>query len=275
MKIEYFKMNGLGNNFIIVDNRQEKFDITNELIIKNSDYDVIGCDQFLVLTKSDKADIFMKIYNKDASVSGACGNATRCVGAFIMNENNLNKCLVETDDGVLKCEYSSDKKSVVVNMGKPRFKSEEIPTNIKTPQMVNLDMTGVFANEWLVDGFCVNVGNPHIVFCVNDVFNVDIENKGTIIENHRIFPEKINVEVIQIINKNKIKMRVWERGSGITSACGTGACASFCAAYELGLVENNCVVEMDGGLLKISYDDNKNIIMEGDFNFEQNGVLVD
>ena len=253
MNIPFLKMHGLGNDFVVVDKTKNDFPNDKQLIKNMSDRNTgIGCDQFIVLDKSDNADVFMHIYNWDGETAGACGNATRCVASLYTNDKDT--CDVETIAGILHCEkIGSD---IRVNMGKAKTAWNEIPLNSE------MDTTAVSVAGYT--GFCVNMGNPHIVITVDDAEKIDVAKIGREIESDKIFPEKTNVEFISK-TADGVRMRVWERGGMITQACGSGACAVFVACNEQGLCGDELRVHLDGGDLTISYDNNKNVLMTGGY----------
>lgn len=243
-------MHGLGNDFIIIDEREMQKPIDRNKISSIANrYTGIGCDQFIILNHSKTTDIKMEIYNGDGSKVGACGNASRCVVAL------LNKDIeIETDGGIISGKKIDDQ--IQMNMGKPQFDWERIPLAYA------MDTTQLpIAWEELHNGFCVNVGNPHIIFFVKKM--IEIERLGPIIENDTLFPERINVNIAMIEN-DRITLHVWERGAGLTQACGTGACATAVAAISKKLVHSPVEIELPGGNLNIEWTPNEDIYMRGD-----------
>ncbi len=249
MYIPFIKMQGLGNDFVVVDARKHTIPSGKDFIAKISDRRWgVGCDQFIVLDESTKADIFMNIYNYDGSVSGACGNAIRCV-ASLFNDGN---CVIETLSGLLSCFRQGD--DISVNMGQPKTNWNEIPLSSET-DTTNVEILGY-------NGYCVNMGNPHIVIYVDDAEKIDVAKIGSEIEKNPIFPERINVEFISKTHDG-VRMRVWERGGIITQACGSGACAVFVACNAKGICDNELLVHLDGGDLHISYNEKGEVLMCG------------
>jgi len=262
MDIKAFKMDGLGNDFVIIDNRQKITNLTKEQIIKICNRNFLGCDQLIFIETDKSADAFLKFYNSDGGESGACGNGTRCVADLISKEVNNKSIILKTISGCLKSEILGNN-IVTTEIGKAKIEWNEIPLleklntknlNIKINDKDNKEYSG---------GTAVNVGNPHIVFFVNQVDNFDIRKIGPNIENHKIFPEKCNVTIAQVINNNLIKVKVWERGAGLTKACGTAACATAFAGKLNNLTNNKTEIEFENGKLSISIDEKNSIHMTG------------
>jgi len=253
VEMKFIKMHGLGNDFVICDLREQKYMLDCKEIRKISDRRLgVGCDQLIVLKESENpaADVYMKIYNADGSEVGACGNATRCVGQMIIHETGKTHVVIETIEGLLTALETNKNNWIRVDMGEPRLLWHKIPlAEEQDTAFLDLDVEG-FSNP-----VAVNVGNPHAVFFVEDIASVNLMKIGPLVENHVMFPEKTNVEFVQVINKNTLKMRVWERGVGITEACGTGACATLVAAVRRSMVNRSAVVQLDGGDLEITWDE--------------------
>ena len=247
--INAYKMDGLGNNFIIIDRRENNFEINKDKIISIANKKVVPFDQLITLEKEEKNTFPIKIYNPDGIEATACGNGARCVAYLIFQEIKQKNILIKTKERVLSAEVV-DKKNVEINMGKPKFSWEEVPLseNMDTKQ-VTID----FLDKELGKGFCLNVGNPHIIFFVKDSSKIDIKKIGPKIENYRFFPERINVTFAQVLDKNNIKVNVWERGAGQTKACGTAACAVAVSASIKGLTDKNLEIHFKEGNLKINY----------------------
>ena len=224
MKKPFIKMHGLGNDFVVLDSTKNQYNINKASIqlISNRRFGV-GCDQVIEMRHSDKEDIYIKIYNSDGTEAEACGNAARCIAGLLFASSPKKEVSIETVAGVLKAE--SEKNGLIkVDMGKPKFFWKDIPLSMNITEINFEELT-------LKNGLAINIGNPHIVFFVNDLNAVDINKIGPLIENNSLFPEKVNVEICQLENRKKIKVLVWERGAGNTLACGTGACAALVAAY--------------------------------------------
>ena len=262
MDIKAYKMDGLGNDFVIIDQRIKNIDLSKDQIIKICNRNFIGCDQLIIIKKNPKLDAELEFYNSDGSTSGACGNGTRCVANFLSREKNQKKITVSTSSGVLKSNIL-DNNSVETEIGIPKVKWNEIPLseNLDTK---NLKIKILNKNNIEhIGGTAINVGNPHIIFFVEDVENFDLKKIGPEIENHKLFPEKCNVTLAKVINKNLIKVKVWERGAGLTKACGTAACATAIAGNINGLVEKKTDIEFKLGKLSIFIDDKNIVHMNG------------
>ena len=251
MKRRFEKMHGLGNDFVIFDARDTPLEIDGATARALGDRRTgIGFDQLILLEPSDVADLKMRIWNSDGSEVEACGNATRCV-ALIAGGSSL----IETRAGVLRGEAFGEEAEV--DMGAPRFGWDEIP--LAYP----LDTAAMPVGwEELHDPVAVNVGNPHVIFFVEDSAAVDLERLGPIIENDPLFPERVNVNVASI-EAGAVRLRVWERGAGLTRACGTGACAAAVAAIRQKLVQSPVEVRLPGGSLTITWQPGGTIRMRG------------
>ncbi len=262
MDIKAFKMDGLGNDFIIIDNRQDIIKLSKEQIIKICDRNFIGCDQLILIEKNSSSDASLKFYNSDGGESGACGNGTRCVADLISKEKNNKTIILTTVSGNLKSEILGNN-LVTTEIGNAKIKWNEIPLsdelntknlNIKICDQNNKEHSG---------GTAINVGNPHVIFFVDNIDDFDIAKIGPEIENHKMFPEKCNVTIAKVINKNLIKVKVWERGAGLTKACGTAACAAAFAGKLNNLTEDHTDIEFTNGKLSIFIDKKDSIHMKG------------
>ena len=252
MDIKAFKMDGLGNDFVIIDRRKSEINLTKEQIIKIGDRNNVGFDQIIFIEKKVKDVLPIKIYNPDGIEVGACGNGSRCIAYLISKENNQKTIKLEAQNKILEAEILSEK-LVRINMGLPEFKdNKSIPIKEGlNPRKVSID----FIQKEYGNGICVNVGNPHIVFFVKDCEKIDIQKIGPKIENHHYFPERINVTFAEVADDyENIKVNVWERGAGQTKACGTAACATVVAGYLNQLTEKICKVHFKEGTLEIIFD---------------------
>ena len=258
MNIKAFKMDGLGNDFVIIDQRTNTFNFSKDQIIKICDRNFIGCDQFILIKKNTEFDASLEFYNSNGSSTGACGNGTRCVADLLSKENNKKEITVWTSSGILKSNIL-DKNIVETEIGTPKTSWEEIPLK-KNLNTKNLEIKILDKNKNAhIGGTAINVGNPHVIFFVENIDDYDLKKIGPNIENHELFPEKCNVTLAKVINKNLIKIKVWERGAGLTKACGTAACATVVAGIVNKLVQPNTDIEFELGKLSIFIDD-KNII---------------
>jgi len=251
MKRQFLKMQGLGNDFVVFDAREAPLEMDGARARAVADRRTgVGCDQLIVLEPSDKADVRMRIWNSDGGEVEACGNAARCVAVYLGGET-----LIETMGGLLSGTAESG--SARVDMGAPRFGWDEIP--LAYP----LDTASIpVAWEPLANPFAVNIGNPHVVFFVDDADFVPLERLGPLIERDPLFPQRVNVNVASVAD-GALKLRVWERGAGLTRACGTGACASAVAAIARKLVESPVAVNLPGGTLVVDWRPGGTIAMEG------------
>ena len=262
MDIKAFKMDGLGNDFVIIDQRSQNYNLTKDQIIKICDRNFIGCDQLIFIQKSNKKDAGLEFYNSDGSISGACGNGTRCVADLLSKENNDKEIILWTNSGALKSQILGNN-LVETEIGIAKTNWNEIPLN-KNLDTKNLKIKIVNKNNIEhVGGTSVNVGNPHIVFFVDNIEDYDLKKIGPEIENHNYFPEKCNVTLAKVISKKLIKVKVWERGAGLTKACGTAACATAVAANINGLADKKTDIEFALGRLSISIDEKNSIHMKG------------
>jgi diaminopimelate epimerase len=252
--LAFRKMHGLGNDFVVLDARRQPIALTPERARVLADRRRgIGCDQLITLEPSSKADAFMRIHNADGGEVEACGNATRCIAKLLMAEGGRQQVDVETVVGVLRCREAAND-CVSVDMGEARLEWRDIPL-VKAMDTLHLDFEG--------DPVAVNIGNPHVVFFVADAAATDPSIRGPVVERHPLFPERTNVEFATVLAPDRIRMRVWERGVGITRACGTGACATLVAAARRGLTGRIATVVLDGGELAIEWRDDNHVLMTG------------
>tara|TARA_Y100000590_G_scaffold422128_1_gene526496 strand:+ start:26 stop:853 length:828 start_codon:yes stop_codon:yes gene_type:complete len=261
-KLEAYKMDGLGNDFIIFDKRQKLISLSKEQIIKISDRNYIGCDQVIFIDSDKNSNTYLKFYNSDGGEISACGNGSRCVAYLLMKENNIKKISLKTKVGILQAKLN-DKNLVSINMGQPNFLWDQIPL-LKNMDNKNLKIK-INSNdgEEVVGGFSMSIGNPHVVFFVKDISKFNLKEIGPKIENHSYFPEKCNVTLASIKNKKHVKVKVWERGAGLTKACGTAACATAVSGAVLKLNERLVDIEFSEGILNIDWKKDNDIYMTG------------
>ena len=237
-------MHGCGNDFVIIDNRNQQLELNNDEIklICDRHYGV-GCDQLVVMNNnnSDNVLAYALFWNSDGSVSATCGNATRCIASILFKETGKETLNIETPNGVIEC-YKKNNKLISVNMGKPKISWDEIPLS-KEVSTLKLPLEG--------EPSATNFGNPHCTFFVDDLNKLDVQNHGPIIETHTLFPQKTNVQYVKIFDRGHIRMRVWERGSGITLASGSSSCAAVDAGIRRGLLDNRVTVELEGGTVEV------------------------
>lgn len=262
MQNPFAKMHGLGNDFVLLDERDAPIGMTDALARALSDRSTgIGCDQLIVIGASDKADVSMRIFNSDGSEVEACGNATRCVPLFVGRD-----VTIETKAGLLDARGTAD--GVSVDMGAPRFDWDVIPLAYA---MDTLTMAASW--EELPAPAAVNVGNPHVVFFVDDLDAVDVARLGPLIESDPLFPNRVNVNFAQILSPGHIRLIVWERGAGLTRACGTGACATAVAAIRRKLCTGPVTVTLPGGDLLIDWQTGGTIQMTGPATHVYDGAI--
>ncbi len=276
MTINFTKMHGLGNDFILIDliNQQEFLNLNDEELSKAITFLCnrrfgIGADQVLFILPSDRADFRMRIFNADGSEVEMCGNGIRCFAKYIWERgmSDRSPLEVETLAGIIKPEKNGN--LVKVDMGEPEFRPEKIPVYVEYLDRKKLKETDrvlgypleVEDREFLIS--CVSMGNPHCVIVINDTKSFPVSYYGPILENHQIFPKRTNVEFIDIVSRIEINMRVWERGAGETMACGTGASASAVVAASRGLTDRNVTVHLLGGDLHIEWAENNHVYMTG------------
>ncbi len=256
----FVKMHGLGNDFVVLDARTRAFALEAPAIRAIADRKTgVGCDQLIVIEppREALADAFMRIRNADGSEVQACGNATRCVASLLMEESGERHAVIQTVAGLLDAEALPDGR-IAVDMGPARLDWREIPL-AKPQDTLRLDLSvGLLAAP-----VAVSMGNPHAVFFVDDVAAIPVEEVGPAVEKHPLFPEYTNVEFVQVLDRSRLRMRVWERGTGVTRACGSGACASLVAAARRGLSERSADVVLDGGTLHIEWLPDGHVLMTG------------
>jgi len=259
----------LGNDFIIFDKRKKSISLTKNQIIKISDRSNIGCDQVIIIEKDNYVsdnEVSLKFYNSDGSEISACGNGSRCVAHLLMKENKNRHISLRTRNRFLEAKMD-DKNLVSLNIGEPEFRWDQIPLSEEhcyemDNKNLKIKINSIDGKE-LSGGFSLGVGNPHIIFFVKNLNKFNLEEIGPKIENHSYFPEKCNVTLANIKNKKHVKVKVWERGAGLTKACGTAACATAVAGAILNLNERCVNIEFLEGILNIDWKKDNNIYMTG------------
>ena len=268
--VAFTKMHGLGNDFGVVDARHRPVELGAGQARAIADRRTgVGCDQVIVIEPpaNGLADAFMRIRNADGGEVEACGNAARCIAGIIMREKQSRHAVIETAAGLLDAESAEDD-MVSVDMGRISFDWRDIPLSDAADTL----HLGIEAGP-LTDGVAVNIGNPHAVFFVDDCEAVPLEIFGPIVECNPLFPQRTNVEAAQIVSGDLIRLRVWERGVGLTRACGTGACATVAAASRRGLIGRAVEVQLDGGLLHIEWLKDDHVLMTGPVAVSFTGTL--
>jgi len=269
-KIPFHKMHGLGNDFVVLDFRRGTIPLGAGAVRRLADRRTgIGCDQVILLEppRHPAAQVLMRIRNADGSEAEACGNASRCVADLLYRETREPRVRIETTAGLLEAEARADR-SFAVDMGPARTAWYEIPL-ARAMDTDRVDLT----SGPLTEAVCTSIGNPHATFFVDDVATVALAVFGPTLEHHPLFPERANIGVAEIRSPRTIRLRVWERGAGITRACGTGACAALVAAHRRGLTERRAAVELDGGTLDIAWREDGHVIMTGAATLSFEGVF--
>jgi diaminopimelate epimerase len=273
--IGFRKMNGLGNDFVVIDARSRALGLGSDVVRAIADRkEGIGCDQIIALEPSRKADVFMRIWNADGGEVGACGNAARCVAALVAAERGEPKISIETESAVLGATVNGDG-SVTVDMGSPRFAWDEIPLSEPFHDTRRIELqVGPIDAPVLHTPSVVNVGNPHCLFFVDDVAAHDLARFGPMLEHHPLFPERANISLVQVTGPDALIVRTWERGAGLTRACGTAACAAAVAAARRERVGRKVRVSLPGGDLNIEWrESDGHILMTGPYALDFEGTL--
>jgi diaminopimelate epimerase len=273
--IPFRKMNGLGNDFVVLDARARPLALKAEEIAAIADRERgIGCDQVIALEPSIHADTFMRIWNADGGEVGACGNAARCVAALLVAERGSPNVMVETASGLLQATLNKDS-SVTIDMGSPHFNWDEIPLAEPFADTSRILLSAGTIGDLELGAFsAVNVGNPHCIFFVDNVEAHDLARFGPLLEHHLVFPERANISLAQVMGSGSLRLRTWERGAGLTHACGTAACAAVVAAVRRGLTGRKVRVTLPGGDLVIDWREfDDHILMTGPFALDYEGTL--
>ena len=274
MKTPFLKMHGTGNDFVVLDARAQSVSMTGEVAKRLSDRHFgIGCDQLVVLERSSVAEAAMAIYNADGSQISTCGNATRCVADMLMRESGKNEAVIETKSGIRK-GWRAENGDVTVNMGAPHWDWRDVPL----AESRNTLHLGI-AEGLLTDPVALSMGNPHVVFFVRDLSLIQMEKWGAKLEVNPLFPQRANISAVQVISPTQLKMIVWERGAGITLACGSGACAAAVAAVRRELCERRVTVALPGGTLAVEWqktDDGStgDVLMSGSVAYVFEGTVA-
>ncbi len=271
----YIRMNGAGNAFIVVQAFEEGFHPTEDQVRALCDpaSPTGGCDQLIGVEPSETADAFMRVWNADGSMVQTCGNALRCVGWLLLEATDKEEVIIDTLAGPTTARRAGDHQ-VTVDMGQPRLDWTEVPL------AEEMDTRGIELQVGPIDApllhtpGAVSMGNPHVVFFTDQQDDAFVRGSGSLIEHHPLFPEGVNVGFAKVIDRNHIRLRVWERGAGLTLACGTGACAALVATARRGLTDRKATVVVDGGELTIDWDEaSGHVFMTGPVEIERTGLL--
>ncbi|EFO32386.1 diaminopimelate epimerase [Roseibium sp. TrichSKD4] len=266
-RVPFLKMNGLGNDFVVWDARSSAFNLPKEKIAALGNRDTgIGFDQMITVERSPLGvDAFMRIHNCDGSQVDACGNATRCVGRLLMEEKSTDRATIETKAGLLNAFATAVPRTVTVDMGKPRLNWDEIPLaeEFYDTRAIELQIGPIDA-PYLHTPAAISMGNPHAIFWVKDVEAHDLGTIGPLLEHHPVFPEGANISLAHVFAENQIRLKVWERGAGLTQACGTAACAAAVAAARDDKAGRKSTIHLPGGPIEIEWrEGDDHVLMTG------------
>ncbi len=274
-KIPFRKMNGLGNDFVVLDGRQIKIAMTEEKARAIADRERgIGCDQLIIMEKSDVADVSMRIWNNGGGEVESCGNASRCIADLIFDEKKTTTATINTKGGFLSARKAGDK-LVTIDNGVPKFGWRQIPLSEQFFDTRHIELqVGPIDAPLIHSPSVVNVGNPHCIFWVEDLNVVDLSRVGPMLENHPLFPQQANITLAKVINKKHAEIKVWERGAGLTKACGTAACAVMAAGARIGIIDLQCTITLPGGDLQMAFrESDSHVLMTGPVAYEFEGIL--
>jgi diaminopimelate epimerase len=267
-ELRFHKMHGLGNDFAVLDRRSGRLSLSPAQLRRIADRRLgVGCDQILAIEPSERGHAFMRVYNADGTEVGACGNGTRCIARLLMEELGLGEVVVETAAGLLTVR--ADAQGYTADMGRPRLGWDEIPL-ARPMDTLALDL----ALGPLEGPAAVSMGNPHAVFFVGDAEAIPLAELGPTLEHDPLFPERANIGVAEVRDARTIRLRVWERGVGITSACGTAACAALVAGARRGLTGRVAEVRLDGGSLRVVWSEKDRVLMTGPAALSYSGELA-
>ena len=273
--LHFRKMNGLGNDFVVLDGRARAIAMDEAKARAISDRRTgIGCDQLIVLEPSKTADVRMRIWNNEGFEVESCGNASRCIADLLFDEKHVTRASIDTRGGFLVAEKGGDK-LVTVDMGQPRFDWKDIPLSEAFADTRHIELqVGPIDAPLIHSPSVVNVGNPHCIFWVKSLDIVDLAKVGPMLEHHPLFPERANITLARVDARDHVTIRVWERGAGLTRACGTAACAVMAAGFRLRMIDASCRVTLPGGdLFMERRASDGHIIMTGPVAYEFEGEL--
>jgi diaminopimelate epimerase len=275
MSLAFRKMNGLGNDFVVLDARKNPIAVSNTQARALADRKTgIGCDQLIVLENSTRANVRMRIWNAEGGEVESCGNASRCIADLLFDEQHSTTASIETKGGMLVAKKAGPL-LVTIDQGKPRFDWKDIPLSEPFADTRHIELQyGPIDKPLIHSPSVVNVGNPHCIFWVDDLDVVDLGRAGPMLENHPMFPERANVSFAKVVSRDHVILKVWERGAGLTKACGTAACATMAAGFRLKLIDAKCRVTLPGGDLFMAVnEDNGHILMTGPVEYEFEGTV--
>lgn len=268
MKLSFQKMHGTGNDFVVLDGRKHTLALDEATITRLCDRHFgIGCDTLVLLGNAEGADVAATFYNSDGSISPTCGNASRCVADIVMEETGKTSVRIATGGGVLEARRAEGG-GVTVNMGAPKLNWQQIPLS-ESRNTLHLGLE----EGLLRDPVAVNMGNPHAIFFVRDLHHIKMGEWGPKLEHNPLFPQRANISAVQVLSPSHVKMVVWERGVGLTLACGSAACAAVVAGVERETLARQCTVEVPGGSLSIDYTASGEVLMSGPVAYVFNGEI--
>lgn len=275
MSFHFRKMNGLGNDFVVLDARQNSIAISESQARAIADRKSgIGCDQLIVMENSKFADVRMRIWNAEGGEVPSCGNASRCIADLIFDEKHTGQATIETLGGLLVATKAGEK-LVTIDQGVPKFGWAEIPLSEPFADTRHIELqVGPIDAPLLHSPSVVNVGNPHCIFWVNDLDVVDFSRVGPMLENHPMFPERANISLAKVVARDHVILKVWERGAGLTQACGTAACATMAAGHRIKIIDAKCKISLPGGDLFMAVNEaNGHVLMTGPAAYDFEGTL--
>ncbi len=273
--IAFRKMNGLGNDFVVIDARTRAISISDDQARAIANRTTgIGCDQLIVMENSSLADVKMRIWNAEGGEVESCGNASRCIADIVMDEKGEDSATIYTKGGFL-VGTRAGKLQVTVDMGKPKFNWDQIPLSEKFADTRHIELqVGPIDAPLMHSPSVVNVGNPHCIFWVKDLDVVNLGRVGPMLEHHPLFPERANIEMAKVVARDHVVVNVWERGAGLTKACGTAACAVMAAGFRIKMIDRAARVTLPGGDLMMSInEETEHVIMTGPLAYDYEGVI--
>lgn len=274
MSFYFRKMNGLGNDFVVLDARRDAITMTEDKARAIADRKMgIGCDQLIVMEQSPLADVRMRIWNAEGGEVPSCGNASRCIADLMFDELKADAATIETKGGLLVARKAGDH-LVTIDQGKPKFDWKDIPLSEAFADTRHIELqTGPIDKPLLHSPSVVNVGNPHCIFWVSDLNVVDLAKVGPMLEHHPLFPERANISLAQVVARDHVLLKVWERGAGLTQACGTAACATMAAGHRIKIIDSKCRITLPGGDLFMEMNEEGHVLMTGPAQLDFEGTL--
>ena len=274
MTLHFRKMNGLGNDFVVLDARKTPIAISEAQARAIANRKTgIGCDQLIVMENSSIADVRMRIWNAEGGEVPSCGNASRCIADLMFDELGATSTTIDTKGGFLLAKKAGDH-LVTIDQGMPKFDWKDIPLSEVFADTRHIELqVGPIDAPLLHSPSVINVGNPHCIFWVNDLDVVDLSRVGPMLEHHPLFPERANISLAKVVARDHVLLKVWERGTGLTLACGTAACATMAAGHRIKIIDAKCTITLPGGDLFMSVNEEGHIIMTGPAALDFEGTL--